>query len=326
VHSISGYIQDNQLNGIDNVVVTLSGDADQTITTVGGNGYYEFNNLTPGNYTVTPSITGYSFTPANNGYNPLDADQTNQNFTGTLIVYSISGYIQDSSSGDMCVGVTVALSGDESATTTTSGTGYYEFTNLTMGNYTVTPSKAGCTFTPPNSSYIPLQTDQTNQNFTGSVITVNVYVIRGYIRDSESMGINCVTITLSGDADRTHTTGSDGYYEFIDLSEGNYTTTPDKSGYTFSPQNMDYALLNSDQTSQNFTGTSIIYSISGYIRDSGSTGIGNVTVTLSGALSRTFATISNGYYEFNDLSAGDYTVTPDKAGYTFSPQNSSYDQ
>ncbi|MBU1345283.1 MAG: hypothetical protein KKD66_27035, partial [Proteobacteria bacterium] len=63
-------------------------------------GYYEFSNLSSGNYTVTPSKTSYTFTPASRGYNPLNSNQDNQNFTGTynsptvigsITVYNASG-------------------------------------------------------------------------------------------------------------------------------------------------------------------------------------------------------------------------------------------
>ncbi|MDI6642128.1 MAG: hypothetical protein QME68_07460, partial [Elusimicrobiota bacterium] len=39
--------------------------------------------LTAGNYTVTPSKSGYSFEPTDRSYSPLNSNQDNQNFTGT---------------------------------------------------------------------------------------------------------------------------------------------------------------------------------------------------------------------------------------------------
>jgi subtilisin family serine protease len=51
-------------------------------------------------------------------------------------------------------------------------------------------------------------------------------------------------------------------------------------------------------------------------------GLGGVTITLSGSLSATTTTDSNGNYSFANLPAGgDYGFTPSKQGYTFSPPN-----
>ena len=62
------------------------------------------------------------------------------------------------------------------------------------------------------------------------------------------------------------------------------------------------------------------YSISGTVESDGS-GISGVTVTLSGAVTGTTTTDSNGNYTFNGLTNGSYTVTPSKSGYSFTPDN-----
>jgi Right handed beta helix region len=60
-----------------------------------------------------------------------------------------------------------------------------------------------------------------------------------------------------------------------------------------------------------------VLSISGRISPT-AYGIG-VTMTLSGETSATITTDSSGNYSFNDLSAGSYTLTPGKSGFSFSP-------
>jgi len=80
----------------------------------------------------------------------------------------ISGYVRNRNSSGIS-GVTVSLTGYQYKTDTTSSSGFYEFTDLPSGkNYTVTPSKSGYTFSPPSQSYTPLNSDKTNQNFTGN--------------------------------------------------------------------------------------------------------------------------------------------------------------
>ena len=58
--------------------------------------------------------------------------------------YAISGTI----TGAGVSGTTVKLSGTATATTTTDGSGYYSFSGLDNGSYTVTPSKTGYSFSP----------------------------------------------------------------------------------------------------------------------------------------------------------------------------------
>jgi len=65
--------------------------------------------------------------------------------------------------------------------------------------------------------------------------------------------------------------------------------------------------------------------ISGKVVDENGVGVAGVTLTLSGDTSRTTTTDSNGVYRFGDLGmadiipAGNYTVTPSKAGHSFTP-------
>jgi len=250
-YMISGYARDGGGIGMAGVLVTLGGAVSKTYTTVTG-GYYYFNGLLQGNYTTTPSKAGYSFSPVNRSYSPLNANQSNQDFLGTPPpVYSISGYVKNGS-GVGISGVLVSVSGDTSKTYTTGSDGYYVFNGLSGGNYTVTPSKTGYSFSPVNLSYNPLNADQTNQNFTGTPLAT--YYIKGYVKKSGGLGLSGVTVTLSGDASRTYTTGINGYYQFTGLYQGNYTVTPTKSSWWFSPANKSYSPLNSNQSNQNYTG------------------------------------------------------------------------
>jgi len=74
---------------------------------------------------------------------------------------SISGYILCGNVG--VSGVTVTCG---SATMTTSASGYYKFSNLTNGPYTVTPSKTGYIFDPATRSYTFPSQPVTNANYT----------------------------------------------------------------------------------------------------------------------------------------------------------------
>lgn len=77
-HTISGKVTENG-TGLAGVTVTLSG-SQPGLRTTDSNGNYLFELAGGGNYTVTPSIVGFNFAPANLTFNNLSASQT-ANFT-----------------------------------------------------------------------------------------------------------------------------------------------------------------------------------------------------------------------------------------------------
>ena len=148
------------------VTVSLSGSGTGTATT-DVNGKYLIQGIQTGTYTVTPSISGYTFSPASRSYTSPSADSLAENYTATPVVYrSIGGQITQSGVG--ISGVSIAYAGSSSGTATTDSNGNYSIASLANnGNYTLTPSKSGYTFTPTTRNYNPLTSDQTTANFTG---------------------------------------------------------------------------------------------------------------------------------------------------------------
>jgi hypothetical protein len=76
--------------------------------------------------------------------------------------------------GAVTEGVTVKLSGAGSATATTDATGFYAFTDLSGGNYTVTPSRTGYAFLPASREVSVFGTLIDQVNFAASVATGDV--------------------------------------------------------------------------------------------------------------------------------------------------------
>ncbi len=310
--------------------VALTGDASQTITTV-SNGAYSFTVDAGGSYTVTPTKANFTFTPTNYSYTNLSADQTDQDFTGAATTYSISGAV--TLTGAPLAGVTITLSGGSSATTTTDASGNYSFTGLFAGgDFTVTPSKIYHSFTPANYSYTNLMENKTSQNFTAALQT---YTISGAVT-SGATPLAGVLLTLSavgGDGkvlegqtdqtDQTVTTGADGVYSFSAAAGGDYTVTPAKANYSFTPANYSYTALGENKTAQNFSASLNNYTISGTVREN-ALPLAGVTVTLSGDAAGTVTTVSNGVYSFTVTGGGNYVVTPAKTGYSFTPANHSF--
>jgi len=166
-YSISGQVTYNG-SGLSGVTVSLTGAASNSKTT-DVNGNYTFDGLQNGLYTITPSKTGYSFTPASPQVTINNANAT-QNFTASLIppsTYSITGQVTYNGSG--LSGVTITLTGAGSTSTITNLNGNYTFAGAQNGSYTVTPSMTGYTFTPASKAVTVNGANITGTNFSGSV-------------------------------------------------------------------------------------------------------------------------------------------------------------
>ncbi len=324
--SISGTVRTSGGSPISNVTMTLSGAASGTTTTnILGN--YSFSALGEGGYTITPSRTGYTFTPPDSSVTIIDASITGVNFTGAVVpTYSISGTVYTYGRGGTLVpfyGVTMTLSGAAAGTATTNSLGSYSFTGLVNGQYTVTPTKTGYSFIPTSSAVTVNGVNISGQNFIGFFGTVTTYSISGTVRTAAGSPISGVTMTLGGAASRTTTTDGLGNYSFTGLINGVYSVTPGLSGYTFTPPNRSVTINSMNVTGQDFVGTpsAPTYSISGTVRTAAGSPISSVTMTLTGAASRTTTTDINGNYSFSSLVNGQYTITPARTGYTFAPSS-----
>ncbi|RLD15836.1 MAG: hypothetical protein DRI36_06590, partial [Caldiserica bacterium] len=91
--------------------------------------------------------------------------------------------------------------------------------------------------------------------FLASEGGVTLYSISGYIKDSSGNGIEGVTVSLTGEISSSTITNSAGYYEFIDLKAGDYTITPSKTDWVFSP--FSYSVTLNKDVIVNFTGAPV---------------------------------------------------------------------
>ncbi len=318
-YTISGQVTTNSA-GLAGVSVALSG-AQSGATTTDANGNYSFTVNGGGNYTVTPANACYVFAPTSSSFNNLSSNQT-ANFTATLNTYTINGRISDQTNSSLA-GVTVSLSGAQTASTTTDANGNYSFAALPCrGNFTVTPALANYAFVPASQTFNALGANQT-ANFTG---TQQTFAISGRVSDNVNNNLGGVTVTLTGAASSTTTTDGAGNYSFPNLAAGgNYTVMPTRQCFTFTPPNRTFNNLSANQTAADFTATTQTYTISGRIVDQANNALAGVTVTLSGGASATTTTDGAGNYSFPNLScAGNYNVTPTRAPFSFTPPSRSF--
>ena len=241
--------------GIGSATVVLSGTASAS-TIADSSGTFTFSNLANGNYSVTPSLTGYTFSPTSQTVTINGASVTGVNFTtiAQAQTYSISGTITGSS------GAMVALSGASSATTTTNSSGAFSFSGLANGSYAVTPSEAGYTFAPTSLAISINGANVTGVNFTANA-KAPTYSIGGTITPAAiSSGVR---VTLSGAGTASTTVGSDGSFNFTSLVNGTYTVTPSGTSATFSPSSQSVTINNANVTGINFTAVAVSQSACG---------------------------------------------------------------
>jgi carboxypeptidase family protein len=164
-------------------------------------------------------------------------------FSLPAAMFSISGTVSPPASGS---GTLLTLSGGASSTQTGDSSGNYTFAGLANGTYTVTPSKAGFTFSPASQTVTVSNGNVTAVNFTANGQT---WSISGNVSTNGAGA----TVALSGAATASTTADNSGNYSFTGLANGTYTVTPTKSGFTFSPTSQTATVNNANVSALNFT-------------------------------------------------------------------------
>ncbi|MGA9752595.1 MAG: carboxypeptidase regulatory-like domain-containing protein, partial [Acidobacteriota bacterium] len=262
--------------------MTLGGDATAT-TTTNTNGYYIFNYLSAGTYTVTPSYTpSLIFSPASSGTLTLGPSQTNINFDASTPIFT--GKVTDSATLLGILGVTITADDGNGHvfTAATLSNGTYKLPVI-PGTYTLTPTApAGTTYTFNPASLSPAIDTGTlaNQNFTATqIFPVSGYV---YVGPATTTGIPGVTITatINSVLYDTQTTDANGHFSF-NLPEGvanQVTFNLSKAGFTFTNNPFPYTVSGA-YSGLVFYGSES-YSVTGTVM-LGSAGLQNVKVTLT---------------------------------------------
>jgi hypothetical protein len=200
----------------------------------------------PSSVTNTAAVSGGG---ESNTANDTASDVTTINAVGAT--WSISGAVTPVSLGVGTL-LTLTLNGTTVATTTADAAANYSFTGLASGTYTVTPGKAGFTFSPASRTVtLPINgLNATGIDFTATA--VQTWSISGTINPASS-GSGAVMI-LSGPSSGYAIANASGNYSFSGLPGGTYTVTPTRTGVTFSPTNVTVPVSGAT-TNINFTAT-----------------------------------------------------------------------
>jgi Leucine-rich repeat (LRR) protein len=161
-HTISGQV--TKPGGVVPNVTISDGAVHSTTTDVTGS--YTLLDLPPASYTLTASLPGHAFIPTSQDVTIINTDITGADFHE---VFSISGRI--TVAGNPLAGVIVSDNSGHSTFTAADGT--YTLTGLVPGDYIVTPTMPGCTFTPPSLSVTITNTNVSGQDF---IVTLNIFL------------------------------------------------------------------------------------------------------------------------------------------------------
>lgn len=156
--------------------------------------------------------------------------------------------------------------------------------------------------------------------------------VAGTVTTSEGAPMANVSILVNGAASLVTSTSPTGQYTLSLAAGGSYRVTPQASGYTFSPVSLSLTNLTANQTGQNFMGTAALsYFWTGFDTAvyHGLQPLGGVVVNITGPVNATGVTGPNsGRCVFHFLAPngglGTYVVTPQRAGFTFSPSSLTY--
>jgi M6 family metalloprotease-like protein/uncharacterized repeat protein (TIGR02543 family) len=171
---ISGAVKDSASTGIEGVTITFSNSGGTATTDSSGS--YSLNVSDGYSGTATPAKAGYTFSPTSIDYINVTSDQADQDYTGTILTYTISGNVG-------AVGIAAGLNGvvmdGLPGDPTTDASGNYTATVDYGFSGTVTPTKAGYSFSPSDRVYANVTSDQPDQNYTASIIQHTLTISAG---------------------------------------------------------------------------------------------------------------------------------------------------
>jgi len=299
-------------NGTPFAGVTVTRSGSSTPVTTDAAGYFGFDGLTTGSYTVTPTLAGWTFNKVSSNVSVPQSSYSTLQFTGEM---GLSGRVTNTAGAGM-PNVAVSINSRQDPILTDAG-GYYKFSQLYVGTHTVTPALAGQVFTPASRSVTMAADNVTLPDFVAN----STYKIRGTVTNAAGTGLSGISVLRSGSSTPA-VTDYTGAYSFTDLPAGTYTITPGSTRGTFAPTSRTATITTADVVVDSFVAT-LTATISGRIRTKEYDPIDGVTVVIKnytgGQMVATLITGDDGRYTSPQLPAGTYTVeaTP-HPGFAFS--------
>ncbi len=334
-------------SGLVGVKVSLSNG---TTTTSDSSGNYSFANLGAGTYTVTPSVSGYTFSPTSSTFT-LSATTTGvagANFTGTSAYTGIARVVSIDFTGNGTPMATTESAGTVLKSNWNGASGNLQPSALPLDDETGVLNGALATWSADAIWGTPIvdsagnarmmkgyidsgNTDSSTVNVSGLPASSAGYDIYVYTDGDNGSAARAAKyqITAAGNtvnpvtATDSANTNFGGTFTAAANSAGNYVKFAAVKATAFTltatPSTASDGTLRAAINGIQIVPAVVVaptYALSGQVTLSGS-GLAGVSVALSTGAQAT--TDAMGRYSFPNLSGGSYTVTPTATGYTFTP-------
>lgn len=273
--------------------------------TADGSGNYSLSVPRHWTGTVTPSLAGYAFSPSSRSYSDVGTNQTAQNYSATLVVFTISG-----NAGIAYTSLSYPNGSGGTLTAYADVDGNYAFTVPMGWSGTVTPTHFNCTFTPADRSYSNVSANATGQDYAPTCGPWT-YLIAG------NAGI-AGAVLQTGVPGQEATADSNGDYSLYVPAGWTGTITPSKPYCTFMPAQRSYTLVGADMLAENYLANC---HDPGYVI-TGNAGAPGATIGFTGGVPTTAD--AGGKYSILVPPHWSGSVTPSKAGCTFGPLSESF--
>ena len=258
-HSLSGNA------GVESAAMNLTGESWTVTADSAGN--YSFRKLPPGNYTVTPSLSGYAFSPASRSVTIDNASVNSVNFIAIAINTTITDLVASPASLLLtAAGATQQLTAQASSASGASTNVTSRATYASNSTSVATVSQGGLV----TAVGIGHATVIASYGGLSSSVSIAVNIPSATYSLSGSAGVASATIAISGAAGPAGTEGAAeasttasgiGTFSFSSLPTGSYTITPSLAGYSFTPSSQSATITSANVSGVNFAATATAHSV-----------------------------------------------------------------
>ena len=232
----------------------------------------------------------------------------------------VVGTVVNSNDGTGILNATVTTGTGISTETDSNGSFVLE---LSPGDYLLTASATG--FISSSQPVVVIAGTLTPADFSlQPTATGGNSIIVGFVEDENGDPLKGVAVTLDGTTDSDSTeTDEEGFFQFSNLSAGDYTLTCEKDGYQTYTES-----INLVENDVQVLGTIVLEAVvkatlTGYVVNIRGDSIENVKIKVKGlktGYSSTTSTDADGFFELTDLDADTYVIVAKKKGYKRAPQ------
>jgi len=280
-------------------------------------GKITFTGLTPANYTITVTKTGYFQARTTT---TVEIDQTTEVTIYMIPFSNIYVTVKDNYTNTP-INQASCLLNPGNILLLTNSQGQVSYVGLSSGSYTLTVSKIDYS-TKTVDIQLGIGETKNIEVKLDPVLppqpqpSVEVSTITGVVKDNNNNLLENVTVVLAKDSVIVSETltNNEGMFMFYNLSTGTYNLEFAKDGYV--SYSTTVVILTSQYISLEIVLERIPgYKISGYVKDKTTMkGLSSVTVKLL-PNNLSITTDTNGYFEFTGLSEGNYEIVFTKSGY-----------